>query len=65
MLRLSDSVVEYVNAGHTDLLFRSAENGQVHVVNLPDGRDFKDASWVWPNGPATMRPSNSGSDRVT
>jgi len=58
VLRLSDNVVKYVNAGHADLLFRSAENGQVHVVNLPDGRDFKGRFLglaEWPSDYATLK----------
>jgi len=41
ILRLSNEIIEYVNAGHTELLHRSADTGRVNIVNLPDGRDFK------------------------
>ncbi|MBU0935614.1 MAG: serine/threonine-protein phosphatase, partial [Spirochaetes bacterium] len=40
LLRFEDTQVEYVNAGHTELLHRGA-GGRVNAVNLPDGRDFK------------------------
>jgi sigma-B regulation protein RsbU (phosphoserine phosphatase) len=40
MVRLHDSYVEYVNAGHTELLYRSARTGRVREVNK-EKRDFK------------------------
>lgn len=40
LLRTRDNLVEYVNAGHTELLYRSGKTGKVRVVNL-DGQDVK------------------------
>ncbi|MBN2435457.1 MAG: serine/threonine-protein phosphatase [Spirochaetes bacterium] len=40
ILKFDQGRVEYVNAGHTDILFRSASNGVVRVV-APAGRSFK------------------------
>ncbi len=40
LLRIRDNIIEYVNAGHTELLFKSARTGKVRVVNL-DGKDVK------------------------
>ncbi|MFW5799762.1 MAG: PP2C family protein-serine/threonine phosphatase, partial [Spirochaetota bacterium] len=35
------NIVEYVNAGHTDLLYRKGKTGRVHIVNFKDDRPFK------------------------
>ncbi|MFC1671328.1 SpoIIE family protein phosphatase, partial [Spirochaetota bacterium] len=40
ILRFKDDVVEYVNAGHTDLLYKNGEKKKVSIVNVAD-RDIK------------------------
>lgn len=40
LLKFNGGEVEYVNAGHTDLLYRNSENGEVKSVE-PQGKDFK------------------------
>lgn len=36
-----NDIVEYVNAGHTDLLYRKARTKNVHIVKFKDDRPFK------------------------
>lgn len=40
LLRFKGNIVEYVNAGHTELLYKKAETGKALEVNYSD-RDFK------------------------
>ena len=40
LLRFKDNTVEYVNAGHPDLLFKSSSSGKARILNLDD-RDVK------------------------
>lgn len=40
LLRFEKDEVEYVNAGHSDLLYKSADSGDVKEINYED-RDFK------------------------
>ncbi|MFP4363535.1 MAG: PP2C family protein-serine/threonine phosphatase [Spirochaetia bacterium] len=39
-LRFRNDIVEYVNAGHTELIFKSARTGKAKIVNQKEG-DFK------------------------
>jgi sigma-B regulation protein RsbU (phosphoserine phosphatase) len=41
LLRLKQNVVEYVNAGHSDLIYKKASTGNVHLVKLKGDRDYK------------------------
>ena len=36
LIKFKDNIVEYVNAGHTDLALRKANTKKVHLVNLKD-----------------------------
>ncbi len=38
LLRMNDNMIEYVNAGHPDLLHLKNSTGKVRVVSDPDGR---------------------------
>ncbi|MBP7263977.1 MAG: SpoIIE family protein phosphatase [Spirochaetia bacterium] len=40
-LRMAGDRVEYVNAAHTDVLFRKAGSGKVQALTSKDGQDFK------------------------
>lgn len=40
LLRIRSNIIEYVNAGHTELLYKSGKTGKVRVVNL-NGKDVK------------------------
>lgn len=44
LLRFSESkgsIVEYINAGHTDLLYRTAKTKNVHIVKFKDDKPFR------------------------
>lgn len=41
MLRFNGAMVEYVNAGHTDLLYKTAGSKEIQVVEPNDKREFK------------------------
>ena len=41
LIRFKDNIVEYVNAGHPELLMKRAGTGRVDVVAPDDGRSYK------------------------
>jgi len=41
LLKLKENIVEYSNAGHTDLVLRRADNSRAEVVSPANGDDYK------------------------